>query len=419
MSQTQLSSFYEDLGFDELENVFSLANAGPEQNSPLMENLSYSNSLEAIPSPTQDKADNTWPHEPLRDRLVHLFFRHVYPMCPVVDEPDFNQLYLASSYATFFRRFPAGLFQAMMFAAVQAINTGGATLLLQHRKEPFRTTDKDAEPNLARMALLLSYWCPQGMAAGINSHWIDRAIYHTKVALAEATSNSPIDTHDLRVIYWSCVVRNTLVSFALRRPARLQPIQTSFGKPDELLQCERKRTKSGHFTAQLLKMHVFIWTCKICEILNPALLFLRQATLSSNWICKASETVNSADPDEQFRCTSLTVESLQLLHVQNIELQLTTLSSKYDQKLGLAAGNSLKGRLPNDEISGSFYLNRIITLSSITTLYGCLFDITPSTGARGYHEGILRKMEIYSNKVAMQLQEALHNLDPAQVPVAM
>ena len=119
MSQTQLSSFYEDLGFDELEGVFSLANTGPEQNSPLIEKQSYSNSLEAIPRPTQDKANNTWPHEPLRDRLIHLFFRHVYPMCPVVDEPHFNQLYLTSSYTTFFGRFSAGLFQAMMFAAVQ------------------------------------------------------------------------------------------------------------------------------------------------------------------------------------------------------------------------------------------------------------------------------------------------------------
>lgn len=200
------------------------------------------------------------------------------------------------------------------------------------------------------------------MAAGINSHWIDRAIYHTKAAITESSSYRSADIYDIKIIYWSCVVRNTLVSFSLRRPARLQPIQSGFGTPDELLVEYRKtKAQTGDQSAQLLQMHVFVWTCKICEILNPALMFLTQATLSGDWVRRTSATVDSADPDENFRSANLTVESLQLLHVQNMETQLTMLNSKYTHKLGLAAGNSLQGTPPNDEISSSFYMNCIIT----------------------------------------------------------
>ena len=110
MARTQSSTFYGDLGFDELENVFSPVDSEP-MHTPIL--------METSPRLAQDKANETWPHEPLRERLIHLFFQHVYPMCPVVDELQFNQLYLKSSYTNFFRHFPVGLFQAMMFAAVQ------------------------------------------------------------------------------------------------------------------------------------------------------------------------------------------------------------------------------------------------------------------------------------------------------------
>lgn len=43
----------------------------------------------------------------------------------------------------------------------------------------------------------------------------------------------------------------------------------------------------------------------------------------------------------------------------------------------------------------------------------------PGAGAQDYHEGILRKMEIYSAKVAKQVQQVLQNLDIAQVPISL
>ena len=43
----------------------------------------------------------------------------------------------------------------------------------------------------------------------------------------------------------------------------------------------------------------------------------------------------------------------------------------------------------------------------------------PGTSAEVYHEEILRKMEVYSTKLATQVQEVLQNLDLAHIPIAM
>ena len=58
------------------------------------------------------------PPKALRDELVVLYFRHVHPLCPIVDEFEFSRLYYDSvDDAEPIKRADLPLFQAMMFAA--------------------------------------------------------------------------------------------------------------------------------------------------------------------------------------------------------------------------------------------------------------------------------------------------------------
>lgn len=53
----------------------------------------------------------------LRDELVVLYFDHVHPLCPVIDEQNFWWHFIALSEDEFFELFPAIMFNAMLFAA--------------------------------------------------------------------------------------------------------------------------------------------------------------------------------------------------------------------------------------------------------------------------------------------------------------
>ena len=58
------------------------------------------------------------PPRPLRDELVALYFRHIHPLCPVVDEYEFTELYYSNlNEKEPIKRADLPLFQAMMFAA--------------------------------------------------------------------------------------------------------------------------------------------------------------------------------------------------------------------------------------------------------------------------------------------------------------
>lgn len=54
----------------------------------------------------------------LRDALVRLYFYHVHPLCPVVDEFEFCNAYFAScTDDELFQHIDIALFQAMIFVA--------------------------------------------------------------------------------------------------------------------------------------------------------------------------------------------------------------------------------------------------------------------------------------------------------------
>lgn len=73
---------------------------------------------------------------------------------------------------------------------------------------------------LAKTALLLSFWCPPKTDITVTSLWIDRAIYHTKQFMRKMSNGTKHNLIPKRwsILYWTCISRNTLVSYATRRP---------------------------------------------------------------------------------------------------------------------------------------------------------------------------------------------------------
>jgi hypothetical protein len=58
------------------------------------------------------------PPKMLRDELVLLYFRHIHPLCPFIDEYKFSEIYYtAESDEELLQNVDLCLFQAMMFAA--------------------------------------------------------------------------------------------------------------------------------------------------------------------------------------------------------------------------------------------------------------------------------------------------------------
>ncbi|KAJ4299773.1 hypothetical protein N0V90_005019 [Kalmusia sp. IMI 367209] len=150
-----------------------------------------------------------------------------------------------------------------------------------------------------------------------------------------------------------------------------------------------------------------------------ALSSLGRVTLFNNGIIKESGGVDTADPDERFRFQALNLQSLQLLQVRKFEEDLVKLNTGYSKILkDICMSN--EGDLMSTGASAPYYMNQMITFSSITTLYGFYFNTIPRMDIqRNLHDMALRKMVHCSEKVASLTQEVLKNLDPAHIPISM
>ncbi|KAH7113332.1 hypothetical protein B0J11DRAFT_541912 [Dendryphion nanum] len=452
------SAFYEALGLNELHTLLeteehSSHRIGVEQgNDRWLRHLSPTtvvaegsglNSSSSSPVTDHPETSDTFaadlrsPEMMLRDKLVDLYFQHVHPLCPVVDEYSFRQLYRPSRHDELFTHFSNALLQAMMFAAIQYMDDSQLSNLSTftsiphaqstyyniakkaYRLEIFQRRDSSSEADRARICLLLSYWCPQDSAAEINSHWIDRAIYHFRAALLNPPAETWAWKHDIKIIYWSCNVRNTLVSLALRRPARLHQIQTELFAPDEVLDKFLYKGQGSDSIARLYQIQIFIWTCKICKILNHALSSLGQTMLLDNQDLGICGLVDNTDADERFRFSALSTGSLQLLHIQEIEAQLLGLRVTYVDVLEKLKGSG--GWVDTIERSnlGPYYMNEIITFSSIISLYGSYLNKMPCIEPQRLQDLSLRKMNEHSEKVGLLGQEVLKNVETAHIPIAM
>jgi hypothetical protein len=233
--------------------------------------------------------------------------------------------------------------------------------------ERLRNTTITAEPDMARICLLLSYWAPRQADEDpeVNNRWVDQAMYHTRIALSKFSVNTDLLKYRLKILYWTCIIRNTLLSIVLRRPHRLRPIKSELYKPDEVLLNFGNEALNPRLQDKRFQMHVFIWTCKICKILNAAITSLEQAGPLGDWSTERPASIAVDDKDEISRSSGLSMQSLQAYSIRGYECQLQDLSVEYEKLLsGMSRGKSTvtdTQDFPETGSLSSLYMNRIIT----------------------------------------------------------
>ena len=174
--------------------------------------------------------------------------------------------------------------------------------------------------------------------------------------------NDPIWIQSIKIIYWSCNVRNTQISLALRRPTRLHQIQTELFPPDEIIDPSCNYEQSTECISRLYQLLIFVWSCKICRTLNNAVAAMGQAAYLNDNGVSTGGLFDETDADEQFRFSALSIGHLQLLQIQGSESKLMNLRLEYINRLEeLKKMDGWTDAIKDSNI-GSFYMNEIITL---------------------------------------------------------
>lgn len=229
---------------------------------------------------------------------------------------------------------------------------------MAYRTELLNADSRLNECDLARIALLLSYWCPQENAIEVNSYWTDRATRHAKAAIIQDSPDSRSSQYELRLLYWACIVRNTFISFVLRRPGRLHELGNELVKPDEIYAAMETQGRpvtpldSAPISTGAPGLRNFVWTCKISSVLHQAVAsFKNHTALHSQGLVPAWAAGSQLGAGIRRQTPSLVTR---FSYLQEFEVQLRELYKEYrlDRPLSRMAAID---RLP-------IHLNQFITL---------------------------------------------------------
>lgn len=198
------------------------------------------------------------PEKPFRDQLVHLYFVHVHPITPVIDEHEFCEAYDASEDGLAVLQHAVTLleFQAMLFAGALVSSRSslsyGHKLTTQHlnstqlgntkytgthechralfkaAKNTYHAHQHENRIAATRAAILLSLWAPYNSDHS-NSYWVDQALANAQAANLDDPNHqySEIPIGRRKLIWMSCLRRDRYLAFASRRSPRLSPQQQS------------------------------------------------------------------------------------------------------------------------------------------------------------------------------------------------
>ncbi|KAF2789707.1 hypothetical protein K505DRAFT_341047 [Melanomma pulvis-pyrius CBS 109.77] len=276
---------------------------------------------------------------------------------------------------------------------------------------------------LAQTALLLSFWAPQDTEAEANSCWVDRAIYHARSVLAKSDISKGRQSGRLRVLYWSCHLRNTQLSYALRRPHRLHSMTNCLFSADDLIFDFANERRSPQFCDQQTKfvqIHLFIWSCKLSQILNNALIFRGHCTNQVLWTIKKPVVQYSTDEDERRRADALTDSRLSYFGLEKYELEILQLEATYLKILSLDISSI---RIPCkwkgcSEIIIPLYNVLIMSRSSIVSLYEPFVSQTGSPHCEDIRQQTFLKLQDASSAVAIVVDKLLSLVRLDAIPVS-
>ncbi|KAL6872164.1 N-terminal binuclear Zn cluster-containing/DNA binding domain-containing protein [Trichoderma novae-zelandiae] len=181
------------------------------------------------------------PPIPILNEFVRIYFLHVHPIIPLLEEGEFWDSYSCTNG----EKISLLVFQAMIFAACAFIPgaiaeaTGfdcprAATAAFYKKAKILYDFEIESDPIcLGQAAILFTFW-PGSLRPGLskhNSQWLSKAIGHAKSLRAHhLTSNTgrnklpniaPQTRISLRRLWWCCYIRDRIIALGLRRTLRI------------------------------------------------------------------------------------------------------------------------------------------------------------------------------------------------------
>jgi hypothetical protein len=142
------------------------------------------------------------------------------------------------------------------------------------------TTD---QLTLIKVALLLTYWSPFDSEYQVNSYWVDRAFLHAR-AMKLWEPQQEVTPSRRRIVWWCCLVRDRLISVALRRAYRIQESKSSWpvvSVSDFGLEVMFPRFMDAKTKRTVLE--AFIWMCELTDIIRDVAVFQENNSFDREW----------------------------------------------------------------------------------------------------------------------------------------
>ncbi|UKZ79822.1 hypothetical protein TrVFT333_007584 [Trichoderma virens FT-333] len=260
-----------------------------------------------------EKGCLTLPSDSLLEEFFHQYFSHIHPIIPLLSEAEFWAadaripllliraiLFISSPYVS------ASTLLSLGYSSVQAAHTELYTLAKT-------MTQFDIHRNNvvnAQVAVMLTYHSP-APSDMTNTYWMVNAVHFARCARADQYYTLSDDNPTkliLKRLWWSCILRDRVMSLSLRRPLNIGCDEFDFSLPglnladfsDEL----GVSTVYDRPTRQILA-HMMSAFCELIIPLNKALTILYPA---------AGPKIVTSDADIQ-KESDACVETLQLLDV--------------------------------------------------------------------------------------------------------
>ncbi|KAF2093873.1 hypothetical protein NA57DRAFT_80874 [Rhizodiscina lignyota] len=283
---TTALSVFQGVNAEDIE--FITAPSG-KQTRPFIEPLTFA------PEPEAVESAKDLPEKSLRDELVAIYFRHVHPLLPVIDEYEFVRIYKScSNEDELSQQFDIMLFQAMMFMAFaymaedQLARTPYESIpqaqkdMMEKVKILYSLRSTTDPIVLTQVCLLLTFWSPYDSDTQVNCYWVDRAFHHARTGRIWDPDNDSGTMHSRnKIIWWCCLNRDRQTSFALRRLHRMRENDSAWTHVTELdFGAEAFMPSFTDIEGKKAIISAFIWLCKLGDLIAEIGMFQLHSLLA-------------------------------------------------------------------------------------------------------------------------------------------
>ncbi|KAL7784343.1 fungal-specific transcription factor domain-containing protein [Trichoderma ceciliae] len=229
------------------------------------------------------------PPMPILNEFVRIYFLHLHPIVPLLDEGDFWDSFSCTNG----EKISLLVFQTIIFAACAFIPgaiaeaTGfdcprAATAAFYKKSKILYDFEVESNPiALGQAALLLTFW-PGALRPGLakeNSIWLSVAIRHAKslrahhLASKNASRNKqnipPQTRISLRRLWWCCYIRDRILALGLRRTLRIPEKYPPLLLEDFENEIQRSRVYNAESKRRFFD--IFIQISNLCVVVTDLL----------------------------------------------------------------------------------------------------------------------------------------------------